>query len=617
VLTVEGYKKIEDITAKDLVWDGMEYVACKGAVCRGHQEVIEVHGVWMTRDHPVLTGTGWREAEAVVTLPFLPVGCDSGDGLVRGNSPKTTTVGIESQSNATVETSAVSRTPTSCGELAENAEAVLPSVDGENDKLSKTRNCGLNGYSVISGYSQDATSRTPTTGSIMGVGASLSQQSSKPEMTSCGTLSRCQSGTTQADPLTESTTMGATASEICDARLEQSRMPTNGFQTGLVYDILDCGPRNRFVVGDLVVHNCEGRLTGCKTIVKMFESNVLADPYCEAWKAMTGQSITKAMPIRQVSKAAVLGLGFLMSPTGYAKVLLKAISTNDVSYEMLRDIAEQLAWMDPGKPVDTVINKVGCERIVALAAYHIHRSFNSAHPEFNILGEWLLRCASVVANTHVHGTGSFDQAQKLIDQMRDSSSAPDPSMIYVDIDKDRTFEFPSIKINCGPWVPTLCWREPQMARSIFEQHLSEYRLCIRKSNGTMKPFTKQLAIENVTQAAARNALCDGLIKLEKMGYMDILHVHDEIMLLVRKERNAVLKARDDLLKVFGPDATGKPMGWAVLIKPEEVSITQSLYEDEDDLAVTIKNKKTGEIRPGGDRWGKIERNELLCLDNLP
>jgi hypothetical protein len=133
----------------------------------------------------------------------------------------------------------------------------------------------------------------------------------------------------------------------------------------------------------------------------------------------------------------------------------------------------------------------------------------------------------------------------------------------------------------------------------------------------MKPFTKQLAIENVTQAAARNALCDGLIKLEKMGYTDILHVHDEIMLLVRKERNAVLKAREDLLKVFGPNATGKPMGWAVLIKPEEVSITQSLYEDEDDLAVTIKNKKTGEIRPGGDRWGKIERNELLCLDNLP
>lgn len=468
VRTDKGVKAIELVTKEDKVWDGIEYVECGGAVHKGVKPVINVRGIWMTPDHPVLTTNGWMEAGTVEN----PV-------------------------------------------LAENP---VPLAD--------------------------------TTGND-------------------------------------------------------------------VYDILDCGPRNRFVVGDLIVHNCEGRLTECKTIVNMFEKNILADPYCEAWKAMTGQLITKAMPIRQVSKAAVLGLGFLMSETGYAKVLLKAISTGDVNLEMLRNIATELAWMDPGKPVDRVINNVGCERIVALAAYHIHRAFNSAHPEFNMIGEWLLRCATVVANTHAAGTGSFDRAKLLLEQMRNSTSAPNPDLIYVDIDKDRTFEFPSIKVTCGPWVPTLCWREPQMARSIFEQHLSEYRLCIRKSNGTMKPFTKQLAIENVTQAAARNALCDGLIKLEKMGYMDILHVHDEIMLLVRKERNAVLKARDDLLSVFGPSATGKPMGWAVLIKPDEVSVTQSLYEDEDDLAITIKNKKTGEIRPGGDRWGKIERNEQGCLENLP
>jgi hypothetical protein len=373
------------------------------------------------------------------------------------------------------------------------------------------------------------------------------------------------------------------------------------------------------VRGDLanVEYRCEGRLTECKTIINMFEKNVLADPYCEAWKAMTGQTINKSMPIRQVSKAAVLGLGFLMSDSGYAKVLLKAISTGDVSIDMLKTIAKELGWMDPGRPVDRVISNVGCERPIALAAHHIHKSFNSAHPEFNMIGEWLLRCATVVAGTHKEGSQSFEKAKILIEQMRNSQSAPNPDLIYVDIDPDRTFDFPSLRVKCGPWVPTLCWREPQMARSVFEQHLSEYRLCIRKASGVVKPFTKQLAIENVTQAAARNALCDGLIKLEKLGYQDILHVHDEIMLMVPKERNAVLKARDDLLSVFGPSASGKPMGWAVLIKPEEISVTQSLYEDEDDLAVTITNKKTGETRPGGDRWGKIERAEANCLANLP
>jgi hypothetical protein len=128
---------------------------------------------------------------------------------------------------------------------------------------------------------------------------------------------------------------------------------------------------------------------------------------------------------------------------------------------------------------------------------------------------------------------------------------------------------------------------------------------IKKASGLIKPFTRQLAIENVTQAAARNAMCRGVAALDALGYRDVIHVHDEVMLLVRKERAAVLAARDALTKVFGPGHS-MPMSWAILIKPEEITLTTSLYENEDD----VDPKK-------GDRWGKIERNEPGCLEGLP
>jgi hypothetical protein len=142
-------------------------------------------------------------------------------------------------------------------------------------------------------------------------------------------------------------------------------------------------------------------------------------------------------------------------------------------------------------------------------------------------------------------------------------------------------------------------------------------LTVRKANGTMKAFTKQLAIENVTQAAARNQLCWGLLELEKKGFPDLFHVHDEVMVLVRKNRNDVLAARQALLDVFGPNAPGKPLKWATLIKPEEISVTQSLWEDEIDLVEHYKDKKTGLMLPGGNRWGRILANESGCLENLP
>lgn len=62
VLTDVGWVPIQDVTAAHKVWDGEEWVTQDGAILRGEKEVEECWGVLMTDDHLVLTTDGWIEA---------------------------------------------------------------------------------------------------------------------------------------------------------------------------------------------------------------------------------------------------------------------------------------------------------------------------------------------------------------------------------------------------------------------------------------------------------------------------------------------------------------------------------------------------------------------------
>jgi hypothetical protein len=137
-------------------------------------------------------------------------------------------------------------------------------------------------------------------------------------------------------------------------------------------------------------------------------------------------------------------------------------------------------------------------------------------------------------------------------------------------------------------------------------------LAIKKAHGGWKPFTQQLAIENVVQSAARHAMCLGVDHLWRMGFKDIFHVHDEVMIRVPRQRNDVLAARQALIDVFGPGHC-MPYGWAIAINIPEISITESLYEDERDLEAPVE--KNGFM--GNNRWRKIQDGTADCLLNLP
>ena len=58
VPTRSGYKKIQDVTADDYVWDGGAWVSCGGAVCRGKKPVLDYFGIRATADHVCYTAAG-------------------------------------------------------------------------------------------------------------------------------------------------------------------------------------------------------------------------------------------------------------------------------------------------------------------------------------------------------------------------------------------------------------------------------------------------------------------------------------------------------------------------------------------------------------------------------
>lgn len=64
VLTDKGWLAIEHVTEEHLIWDGLAFVENSGCIHKGNQVVLSVFGVAMTPEHKVLTEKGWRSASS-------------------------------------------------------------------------------------------------------------------------------------------------------------------------------------------------------------------------------------------------------------------------------------------------------------------------------------------------------------------------------------------------------------------------------------------------------------------------------------------------------------------------------------------------------------------------
>jgi hypothetical protein len=664
LLTNRGWVPILQLNKEDLLWDGIQYVPFARVTVEGTRSTIKVGAVEITPEHPVLS-LGQKVPAGELTLyQQAQFAVDGLCSTLRGLQQNECESAVTSAAKKLFELWCISANlwdaadvpidvPPSMS-LPASQRTTWPSKDGDTlisciaDTLNRTDHSGHFRRELIT-----ALGCAKSGWSIQ----SLTMHTSKlflAGMTEifCSIASTISEGMNRETLDSYRRSIVTIIEEILsDFRPEKrSRNTASGsaFRTSQgigvsstdVFDIRGAGPRERFLANGGLVFNCpkhdvqiakpvrrcfkapegmvlvrgdlanveyrlEGWLTQCRTVEAMFADSVFADPYCQAWKAMTGLIITKTDPTRQVAKQAVLGLGFCMSPTGYAKVLLKVIASKVVTMRDLEIIVDSNGWgLPPDNHFQRIIRTLGCAPVIATTAYHIHRVFNSAHPEFSQTAAWLVKVMGYIAECPC-GVLGWDLAQERINMMYESPLAPDRNRIGLHIDRYPFEGKPTVRVCCGIWPETVCWREPCLRYVGRPGEGRKLMLTVRKSNGLFKPFTPQLAIENVTQASARNALCMGLEQLDRLGYRDVIHIHDEVFLIVPRKREAVLAARDALLTTFGPNHK-LPYGWAVLVKPKEITVTESLWEEESDVDPKV-----------GDRWGKIERNDPDCLEDLP
>jgi DNA polymerase len=71
VLTRRGWVKIQNVRASDYVHDGVDWFGHGGLLYKNEQACLSIDGVFMTPDHEVLTNDGWKKAETS-PRPYRP-----------------------------------------------------------------------------------------------------------------------------------------------------------------------------------------------------------------------------------------------------------------------------------------------------------------------------------------------------------------------------------------------------------------------------------------------------------------------------------------------------------------------------------------------------------------
>lgn len=306
VLTDRGLTPIENVGVADKVWDGVEFVRHEGVVYKGQKEVMHYDGLTATPDHKV-----WASFEGEPRAVRLDYAASCGARLVRtGSSGTPVRMGEDHRPGGalhperlahTDDADRVHRLRTTAvvepGKLAlgpleglpvVQQSASSPEVPGSNphccqaavhessrpelEALRSERNhlrfpVGDRSWTLDSGEpgGTAAEARTRSHGQQQGVcawepsmGDALAKQGKQTEYHSGGVPSRglalCGGRSAEEDspgilPRAGHRT-GASSSEGEAQELAGDRT------TVAVYDILNAGPRHRFTVSNVLVHNC-------------------------------------------------------------------------------------------------------------------------------------------------------------------------------------------------------------------------------------------------------------------------------------------------------------------------------------------------------------------------
>lgn len=312
VLTDRGWVFIENVQHSDRIHDGVEFVNHGGKIFKSVQTCVSIDGVWMTPDHEVLTDDGWKaasqnprpyrpdlwhidgyearaqrweEAELALPVPVRDAMRKSWGGGFEGDKARrdaqlrlfNKTAYFQSQHQTRYEQASGIR------RLEKHARSMSASFTQGVEKLRRSRDYGLSsvarsiqeflgghGGFVCSwfGFRPDRQQRPLFANELsMGFPPNEHHEQAKYAEDSRRSETKRRNGDLQVNALLQAR-----------AQMVEGNAGTYTQSDKPVYDILNAGPRQRFVVGGnsgpFIVHNCVQALARCviaEQLVKISE----------------------------------------------------------------------------------------------------------------------------------------------------------------------------------------------------------------------------------------------------------------------------------------------------------------------------------------------------------
>lgn len=279
-----GWVPIVDVTRKDLLWDGEEWVSHQGVLFSGLKPTIRKHGVGATSDHQVYLRNrdgSWKTKDWLSVQssePALKSAIQSAtlpSSATKNTTQKEGTLGGDLSASAAAETSRYSRLTQSTEDLSErvtDAAKSRTSLQKENDthltltSYSTKRTdpaCLIESPILYPDATIQSLKTTATMAEEEFVGGS------KIAGNFWSTSPHSMAGRTQTLSWTGSTTMEITNPGILDLslvpRTALTKDPSSTYKNrsqnyAPVYDIANVGPRHRFTIltdrGPMIVANC-------------------------------------------------------------------------------------------------------------------------------------------------------------------------------------------------------------------------------------------------------------------------------------------------------------------------------------------------------------------------
>ena len=251
VLTDQGLVPIEDVTTGHRVWDGVEWVKHEGVVFKGEKEVINYGGLEATADHIVWADIGGQAGPVQFGLAASSGSCliQSGAGgePIRVGEDHITGTEILEGLEPVLCADRVHRVRKRAMDISCQSDAGQD--EGMPEVLPETSSPALAGQTVHSGK---ATLREPKGYALQGL-----RWPGNPVR-----ISECDGGLYLHDRDERSAWEGAGDRSDRQRRELCSRESTLGNairaerKQKKTFDILNAGPRHRFTVSGVLVHNC-------------------------------------------------------------------------------------------------------------------------------------------------------------------------------------------------------------------------------------------------------------------------------------------------------------------------------------------------------------------------